>query len=313
MPDGYQSPFNDPDADIIIRSSDAIDFRVYKVILSKASSVFKDMFSLPTPPPDLRSQEMQDEYQDNIPIVPVMEDERAIEILLRFCYPLENPTLSTLEEIERTLELGRKYDVDILMKYAKKALFVLVETEALKVFVLACQFKWKDLAETAARQSLHQSLWSINPPFPPELNHISAMTFCILLNYHRKCTKVATALTSSCAWVEEAEVVVVCSSCCTPSRTFRYKSGGRLPAASWYTYYMDGALVALEACPAGSSVTDPILLEPSLQKASQCNLCGPYALVSLHKLSQRFAMEIDEVISKVRYTRILSVVHCYSC
>ena len=42
-----RSPFDDPDADIVIRSAEGISFRLYKVILSKASSVFRDMFTLP--------------------------------------------------------------------------------------------------------------------------------------------------------------------------------------------------------------------------------------------------------------------------
>lgn len=299
MSDDFQPPFDDADADVILRSSDGVDFRVYKVILAKASLFFKDMFSLPPPPPHLRGGGLQDEYKDGIPVVPVAEDSAAVELLLRFCYPIEDPNLSTFEDIETTLELGRKYDVDVLIKAAKRTLFSFSDTDALKVFVLACQFKWQELAQVAARQSLHQPLWSVKPPFPPELNHISAMTFCILLDYHSRCSQVATVLTTDCAWVEEAEIVVVCSSCCTPSRTFRYKSGGRLPAACWYTDYMDRASVALSSRPCGGTVTEPALLEPSLQKASQCNLCGPYALVSLHKLSQRFAMEIEEAVSKV--------------
>ena len=42
-----RSPFDDPDADIVFRSAEGISFRLYKVILSKASSVFRDMFTLP--------------------------------------------------------------------------------------------------------------------------------------------------------------------------------------------------------------------------------------------------------------------------
>ncbi|KAI0255963.1 hypothetical protein BJV78DRAFT_1113987, partial [Lactifluus subvellereus] len=42
-------PFDDADADIILRSSDQVNFHVYKVILSVASPFFKDMFSLPQP------------------------------------------------------------------------------------------------------------------------------------------------------------------------------------------------------------------------------------------------------------------------
>lgn len=40
-------PFDDPEADIILRSSDNVDFHVYKFLLSLVSPVFKSMFALP--------------------------------------------------------------------------------------------------------------------------------------------------------------------------------------------------------------------------------------------------------------------------
>lgn len=37
--------FDDEDANIIVRSSDGVDFRLYKNVLAKASPVFRDMFT----------------------------------------------------------------------------------------------------------------------------------------------------------------------------------------------------------------------------------------------------------------------------
>ena len=39
-------PFDDPNADVILRSRDNVDFRTFKLMLSLASEFFKDMFSL---------------------------------------------------------------------------------------------------------------------------------------------------------------------------------------------------------------------------------------------------------------------------
>ncbi|KAI0272559.1 hypothetical protein BC834DRAFT_857294 [Gloeopeniophorella convolvens] len=47
----FGPPFDDADADIILRSTDNVDFRVYSVILSKASAVFRDL-----PPPGPHQQ-----------------------------------------------------------------------------------------------------------------------------------------------------------------------------------------------------------------------------------------------------------------
>ena len=41
------SPFNDTQADVIIRSADKVDFYMYSLDLRRASSVFKKMLDLP--------------------------------------------------------------------------------------------------------------------------------------------------------------------------------------------------------------------------------------------------------------------------
>jgi hypothetical protein len=67
-------PFDDLDADTILRSSDKVDFLVYKVILSKTSPVFKSMFSLPQPGTDTK--------QDSHPVIDVAENSKVLAALL---------------------------------------------------------------------------------------------------------------------------------------------------------------------------------------------------------------------------------------
>ncbi|KAI9064030.1 hypothetical protein FKP32DRAFT_1531144, partial [Trametes sanguinea] len=43
------SPFDQPSADIVIRSSDSVDFHVHTQILAQASPFFATMLSLPQP------------------------------------------------------------------------------------------------------------------------------------------------------------------------------------------------------------------------------------------------------------------------
>ena len=42
-------PFDEGDADATLRTSDNVEFGVHRVILSLASPIFKDMFSMPQP------------------------------------------------------------------------------------------------------------------------------------------------------------------------------------------------------------------------------------------------------------------------
>ncbi|EEB95165.1 hypothetical protein MPER_05910, partial [Moniliophthora perniciosa FA553] len=69
------STFNDPKADVILRTSDGVDFMMYKTLLSLSSSFFDGMFSLPQP-------ESVNTNQNGLPIVPIPESSAATEKLL---------------------------------------------------------------------------------------------------------------------------------------------------------------------------------------------------------------------------------------
>jgi len=58
-------PFDDPKADVILRSSDNVDFRCYKLLLAFASpSFFEGMFNLPQPTGD----HVMGETRDGLPV-----------------------------------------------------------------------------------------------------------------------------------------------------------------------------------------------------------------------------------------------------
>lgn len=77
---------HDPDADVIIRSSDSVDFRVRKTILAEVSAFFKQMFSLPQE--DYRDTSVLSSSKDStrgaeLPVIPVAEDEDELSLFLR--------------------------------------------------------------------------------------------------------------------------------------------------------------------------------------------------------------------------------------
>ena len=65
------APFDHSLADVILRSSDKIDFRVFKLFLSLASPVFETMFSLPQPTEGVNPDEGT---TDKLPVMPLSED-----------------------------------------------------------------------------------------------------------------------------------------------------------------------------------------------------------------------------------------------
>jgi hypothetical protein len=75
-------PLNFEDSDIVLRSSDGIDFHVHKVIISLISSELLHGGST---------------VHDNLPVFNVTEDSQTLAMLLKLCYPNGNPDVVDLD------------------------------------------------------------------------------------------------------------------------------------------------------------------------------------------------------------------------
>ena len=73
-------PIDVPDANLIIRSSDLVNFRVHKPVLAMASPFFKDLLSLPQPP--------DSEVVDGLPVVHISESSELLNSLISILYPV---------------------------------------------------------------------------------------------------------------------------------------------------------------------------------------------------------------------------------
>jgi len=71
------SPFDGPDADVILRSADKVDFRVFKMFIAFVSPIFKDIFALPRASKGKSAGE--DAMKDHLPIIQMTENSRTIE------------------------------------------------------------------------------------------------------------------------------------------------------------------------------------------------------------------------------------------
>ncbi|KAJ7230040.1 hypothetical protein GGX14DRAFT_582015 [Mycena pura] len=176
------SPFCDPAADIILRSSDNIEFRAHRIVLSLASPVFRDMFSLPQG--NTESDEKAAEVQ-------MAETGAVLERMLRFWYPGAEPVVGTLSELRETLELLiQKYDMQSVAELGKQYLRGFLEAEPLKTFAVAAQFGWKDLTLLAARECLKLPLRNSAYTPPNEFDCVSAKVHHALIQYHYRCGEV---------------------------------------------------------------------------------------------------------------------------
>lgn len=193
-----EPPFNKPSADVIIRTSDAVDFFVSKAIIGEASPVFDGMFglSLPTAPTQAQGtheQRMdQDDaqlYRDGIPIAPVTEPSEVIDILLRFCYPVAPPSLNSAKLIFNVLEAARKYVMESLADHLHTLFLRHAKIAPFEVYALSASRQWKKEMKRAAMESLRL-------PFPvgtyiPEMDGMNAKDYVLLQKFHDRCRRIA--------------------------------------------------------------------------------------------------------------------------
>ena len=131
------TPFDHAKADVILRSSDNVDFRVFKLFLSLASPFFATLFDIP------RYTEVGDqEVKDGLAVVHVTEDSKTLDALLRFCYPCtlaDDPKMEVLQNKQKKggkkkrekdvlqhaadiLEAAEKYTLDLIQTKVCRAI-----------------------------------------------------------------------------------------------------------------------------------------------------------------------------------------------
>ncbi|CAL1706755.1 unnamed protein product [Somion occarium] len=187
------SPFDDPRADAIIRSSDNVDFKVHKLILSMASPVFSDMFLFP--------QMVQEDAE--LPVVTVSEGSPVMDWVLRATYPTASTELNELDFIYQIVQAADKYQMDFLVDRLMSPLGKFVESDPLRVFAVACRFKHVSLARRAAHYTLRLLQRDIIQAYIPEFKFMPSDMLQYLLRYHEQCSNAAVALTKEFTWVRE--------------------------------------------------------------------------------------------------------------
>jgi BTB/POZ domain len=83
--------FDLSDANLIIRSSDHVDFRVHKSILAIVSPFFQQMLSLPQP--------SDSESVDGLPVVQLSESSELLDSLISLLYPIHTVVPKTYKKV----------------------------------------------------------------------------------------------------------------------------------------------------------------------------------------------------------------------
>jgi BTB/POZ domain len=104
-------PLDVPDANLILRSSDLVNFRVHKPVLAMASPFFKDLLSLPQP--------SDSESVDGLPVVQLTEDAELLHSLVSMLYPIPSVIPDSYDKVLYLLAACQKYDMGEVQSYIR--------------------------------------------------------------------------------------------------------------------------------------------------------------------------------------------------
>ncbi|KZP05743.1 hypothetical protein FIBSPDRAFT_343476 [Athelia psychrophila] len=317
-----EAPFNDAEADIILRSSDNVEFRVLKLFLSRASSFFRNMFDLPQ-----GAASGDQEMRDKIPVIAMAESASVVKHVLQCCYPLAavgGITFESVVEIYKLLEAAQKYDmagVDAIARCAIGPMSGLMINYPFEVYALAAEYKWEEEVRVAARKCLHNGPpWSY--PSSQIMESVSGAILRRLDRYFTRCTDAAKSTVHAVEWPRIYGALCDCPHCKqtgstrvgidtyninrpirSPGSTQRvYLNHNGWPNNHWAVYLREiGDFLGQR--PRGSTALDPNLMNKAIIGSVGCESC-------LNKLSGVISMmrdmathleaEIDKAVDNVK-------------
>ncbi|KZT09207.1 uncharacterized protein LAESUDRAFT_542853 [Laetiporus sulphureus 93-53] len=183
------APFNKQSADVILRSSDNVDFRVHTTIMSVASPFFETMFAMPQPEEPAGSDVHP---EAGLPLIHMEEDSETLGRLLRFCYPVEDPDLDKVADLGPVLKAAVKYQMEDLLPRLKKKLTVIARRDPLRAYVLACSLRLEQEARAAAIAYRETSSLQIDS-YVPEMDELTTGEYYRLLQFYTQSVDVASA------------------------------------------------------------------------------------------------------------------------
>ncbi|KDQ61501.1 hypothetical protein JAAARDRAFT_150241 [Jaapia argillacea MUCL 33604] len=291
-----EPPFDNHLADMIVRSSDNVDFHVHRGVLAMASPIFHEFFISSHYP---RAAEP--------PVEHMSEESGTIDSLLRLLYPVKSPVLGDVNAIVPVLEAARKYQMEELALMLRKKLVSppFIEAEPLRIFALAIRLDLEREIATAAKYTLRQS-WP--PPYTVELKNIPASAFHRLLDFRERCSTRASLLGSDFRWmnnkvgIQSSWAWFKCGRCAKDDAYIVVENQQRYPR-SWWRDYMRRAESALRENPCGNTLKTSTIMWPTLQSIADPNrMCGcatAQALDDFRAFVEIFATEVEELVSEI--------------
>lgn len=316
---------DDPTADFVLETSNGVRYWLRKDAVSRGSSVFHDMLSVPQPPPapDAPQDGPNSDYIDGKPVVRIAEKAHAIDVFLRFCYIIQQRPLRP-EDLTAVYEAGDKYDVEAVRGYARQevARFALQTDYCVRAYLIAYRFGWKDELKLAAKQSLNLPKHKLLFPELPEHHAVPASALTKLQNWRRECLE---AIGGFCypticvkyynnarppLWDHEnpPNTGCTCERMAWPMETMINPYGydeldGRFLAKEWFNTYARTLYQVLQRDDTSirRALLDPEAIDGVMRDVGECSVCLKTAPGALADFLRDVEGQIDRIVSAVSF------------
>ena len=230
---------NTLDANVILRSSDQVEFRVHKSVLAMSSPFFEDLLSLPQPP--------DGELVDGLPVVQLSEGAGLLGILVSLLYPISPTQPSSYEDVFALLAVCQKYDMTSIQSHVRSEVKLgtfptPLEAESFNAYAIASRMGLIPEMENAARltlvypmtfEALGEDLWSFE-----------GWALCELVRYRKRCRdSLASCIDSYFSVRSRCQIWEGCWEPFTPSGV---SVNVQDPPTGWLSRFFSGKSVELK-------------------------------------------------------------------
>lgn len=297
------APFNKLHADIILRTSDNVDFHIWKGILIEASPVFADMFALgargekkPVLDPESPTNDKPTGEEHTI-VIHILERSDVLDLLLRMCYPPPRATFPTLDVLKPVLAAAYKYQMDAVLEVLKIELLTHAPTSPIRVYIIAQHYDMTDTAQAALRHSLAHPA----DEYAPELKGYCAASYHRLLAYRKQCTQTLSHMfASNLAWLPDNGWHFFTCNCARESVICKLRdSNTQHYPKTWFWQHHQRLQTLLLERPGCAAIEDSQLRERVVRDASACPNCRTLVHDSMRSFTSLLYQEIDRRFAEV--------------
>jgi len=166
-----------------LQSSDGLKFNVLEALLTVASSV-------PPATWPRKQADVLDPWGNRT--IFLYEDSHVLRNILQLIHPVPEPSVD-IPAVAELYAAGVAYGFKKVEEFAQRKLMEKLETDALRVFLIAARHGWTYGAEEAVRRAIYTPIDS----FLPEMENVSAQAYYDFLSYRKQCRQCAANLTSA--------------------------------------------------------------------------------------------------------------------